>query len=133
MDKYNIISVDNSNSDIDYKSDDDLLNPLISSSIYATTIYLMKNHNKYNISYMKVQDLAAQVGGFMKILMVFCYVISFHLNEFSRDVDVMNKLFEFEKDEKDKNKDDSKIFDKTSISLNALIQKRKTCKININF
>ena len=131
IDTYNAITYDSSNSDFDYKSDADILNPLISSSMYATTIYLMKNHNKYNLSYMKVQDLAAQVGGFMKIIMVFCFVISFHLNEFSRDVDVMKKLFEFENDEKDKNNDNTKLFEKSSMSMNELILKRKTSKILI--
>ena len=114
LDTYSLITYDNSNNDIDYKSHEDLKIPLISSSIYATTIYLMKNHNKYNLSYMKVQDLAAQVGGFMKIVMVFCYVINYHLNEFSRDVDVMNKLFEFEKE--DKQIDDTKLLDKNSMN-----------------
>ena len=90
-----MISFEGSNMDFDFKSDDDLKDPNISSSIHALTIYLTKNHNKYSLSYMKFQDLAAQVGGFMKILMVFLSLINFLHNEFRRDIEVLNQIFEF--------------------------------------
>ena len=49
-----------------------------------------------------MQDLAAQTGGFMKIVMVFFFVFNYHLNEFNRDVDVMNEIYEFDKETNDK-------------------------------
>ena len=37
----------------------------------------------------------------MKIVMVFCFVLNYHKNQFDRDVEVINKLFEFEKENKE--------------------------------
>ena len=99
---YSIITYDRNNFDIDNRPDTDINNPSISSNIYATTIYFVKNHDKYTMSYIKMQDLAAQTGGFMKIVMVFFFVFNYHLNEFNRDVDVMNEIYEFDKETKDK-------------------------------
>jgi len=129
FDRYNLISYDSHVTEVDYKSDTDLANPSISSSIYATTIYMMKDHNKYNLSYLKIQDVAAQVGGFMKILMVFCLIINYHYNLFRRDVDVINKLFEFDRGSSDKiNPSLSRSFQRGSSNrLNDLLH-RKTCK-----
>ena len=121
-----LITYDSSQMDFDFKSDEDLNNVNISSSVHATTIYLMKNHNRYSLSYMKFQDLAAQVGGFMKIVMVFLLLININYNEFRRDIEVINQIFEF------KMCPDEKIDEKFSkIELNHFLSKRKTCKINL--
>ena len=75
---------------------------------------------------MKFQDLAAQVGGFMKIVMVFLLLININYNEFRRDIEVINQIFEF------KMCPDEKIDEKFSkIELNHFLSKRKTCKINL--
>ena len=104
-----LITFDNADSQLDYNSDDDLSNINKSSAIFITDIYLMKNYNKYSVSYMKVQDLAAQVGGFMKIMMVFFSIINFYHYKISRDLDVINKIFEFRKlDDKTNKVDDNK-------------------------
>ena len=115
-----LITIDNNNNDIDFLSDDDLKNKNMTSGIYSTAIYLMKNHNSYNISYMKVQDLAAQVGGLIKIIMVFFMIINFFFNQFSRDQDVMNKIFEIKKLEDGK----AKVDDMNRVGLKEFISKR---------
>ena len=122
--KENMISYDSSEMDFDFKSDADLSDVDMSSSIQATTIYLMKNHNKYSLSYMKLQDLAAQVGGFMKIVMVFLYIINIPFKEFERDIEVINKIFEFKKSSNEINEDKPSI-----IELNHFLSRKKTCKI----
>ena len=119
-----MISYDSSQMDVDFKSDADLSDVDMSSSIQATTIYLMKNHNKYSLSYMKLQDLAAQVGGFMKIVMVFLYIINIPFKEFERDIEVINKIFEFKKSSNEINEDKPSI-----IELNHFLSRKKTCKI----
>ena len=102
----NLITYDNSESDIDYHSDNDLNNVNLTSAVYTTAIYLMKNHYLYSLSYMKVQDLAAQVGGFMKILLILFSILNFYNNKFNRDLDIMNKIFEFKKLDDETNKVD---------------------------
>ena len=39
----------------------------------------------------------------MKVIMVLCFVMNYHKNQFDRDVEVINKLFEFEKENKESN------------------------------
>ena len=121
-----LITIDDTNYDVDFKSDDDLNNKNMTSGIYSTTIYMMKNHDSYNISYMKVQDLAAQIGGFMKIIMVFFVIINFFFNQFSRDLDVMNKIYEIKK------LDEKKLDEMKLPGLKEFMSKRRTCKQSIN-
>ena len=117
------ISMDSSQQDFEFKSDNDLMDSHISSSILATTIYLMRTYNKYSLSYMKLQDLAAQVGGIMKILMVIFLIINFPFKEFQKDIDVLNNIFEFNQSQNEIN--DNKL---SKIELNNFLSKKKTCK-----
>jgi hypothetical protein len=123
FDKMSLIAYDSLTQDVDYKSDQDMINPDISSSLYATTIYLSKNHDKYILTYMKVQDLAAQVGGFIKILMVFCYIINYNINMFNRDLDVINRLFDFKKTERRERMS----IDMDKSTINKFLKKHATC------
>ena len=52
----NAITYNSNDFDIDERPDLDQTNMQLSSNIYATTIYFMKNHDKYSMSYMKIQD-----------------------------------------------------------------------------
>jgi len=118
-----LIGYDKSNSDSDYKVDDNGTNKVVSSGIYATTIYITKDHNKYNLSYIKVQDLVANVGGIIQVLMVICSILSVHMNSFKRDLDVLNSLFIFKMTNPDE------VFfstDKKNIKR-YLFKRKKTC------
>ena len=130
LDKYSLLTLDYFETDLDYKSVDDLKDPKMSSSIFATTIYLSKNHNRYSLNYMKLQDLAAQVGGFMKIVMVFFFIINYQPNKFYRDIDVFNKLFDFEEVIEDPNQNLSKLDEKRS-SIYHILSRDKTCKLKM--
>jgi hypothetical protein len=123
--KLNLITLDSSMIDIDIKTDEHLMNPLISSSIYSNIIYLTKDHMKYNLSYIKLQDVAAQVGGFIKIIMSFCYITSYHWNLFKKDLDVINKLFEFRKI----GTSEIKIFDSDKSSINDIVKRKRPTSI----
>jgi hypothetical protein len=94
--KEGFISLANENYDIDFNYDSEIENPLDNNAIFATTIYLMKNHFVYHMSYMKVQDLAALCGGFMDMVFLLCQLLIFEYNSFSRDIGVINQIFEFE-------------------------------------
>ena len=72
---------------------------------------------------MKLQDLAAQVGGIMKILMVIFLIINFPFKEFQKDIDVLNNIFEFNQSQNEIN--DNKL---SKIELNNFLSKKKTCK-----
>ncbi len=125
-DRMSFIALDNSNNDIDYKSDEDMMDPSISSSLYAITIYLSKNHNKYSLAYMKLQDLAAQVGGIIQILMIICQLLNYNVNSFSRDLDIINSLFELEKPDINL----TKLLDLEKSTIGQLIKQRITSKDN---
>ena len=81
---------------------------------------------------MKCQDLAAQVGGFMKIIMVFFSIINFMPNKFYRDIEVFNKLFDFEEVIEDPNQNQCKLDEKRS-AINHILSRNKICKLKIKF
>ena len=54
---------------INFFSDSDYGQPGISSLLYSINIYSKKNYDNFTRSYMKFQELAAIVGGFMKIVL----------------------------------------------------------------
>jgi hypothetical protein len=65
------------------------------SSFYSLFVYFDKNYEKFNRSYMKFQDLAAIVGGFMKIILVLAEVINYLINRHLRNEFLLNEIFEF--------------------------------------
>ena len=56
-------------------------------------------------------------------------IINFFFNQFSRDQDVMNKIFEIKKLEDGK----AKVDDMNRVGLKEFISKRKTCKQYFNY
>jgi hypothetical protein len=65
------------------------------SSFYSINFYMQKNYDKIFRSYMKFQDFAAIIGGFMKIVLVIGGLFSFLFNDIIRDEIIYNLLFEY--------------------------------------
>jgi hypothetical protein len=53
----------------------------------------MKPYDYYTRSYMKLQDVTAVIGGFMKIVLVVQGFVSTMYNEHSRNEYIINELF----------------------------------------
>ena len=66
----------------------------------------------------------------MKIVMVFFYIINFQPYRFYRDIDVFNKLFDFEEVIEDPNQNLSKLDEKRS-SIYHILSRDKTCKLKM--
>jgi hypothetical protein len=66
------------------------------SIFYSIEFYTQKNYDKIYRSYMKFQDFAAVIGGFMKIVLVAGGLFSFLFNDIIRDEIIYNMLFEYQ-------------------------------------
>jgi hypothetical protein len=81
---------------VDFKTDSEYGNPKISSKIYTMAIFLEKDYEYYTRSYMKIQDLAATVGGFMKLISILSLSLTGYYNKFSRNQLLINEIFDFQ-------------------------------------
>jgi hypothetical protein len=66
------------------------------SAFYSMNFYTQKNYDKIYRSYMKFQDFAAVIGGFMKIVLVAGGLFSFLFNDIIRDEIIYIMLFEYQ-------------------------------------
>lgn len=67
------------------------------SMFYTMNFYCQRNYDRIKRSYMKFQEFAAIIGGFMKIVLVFGGILSFLTTNIIRDHKLYNELFEFRK------------------------------------
>ena len=77
-----------------------------------------------------MQDLAAQVGGFIKIIMVVFYGINYYYNIFYRDLDILNIIFEFQNPTNNDSHQNQPIVCEKKSKLKDILS-RKTSKIYI--
>ncbi len=95
--KSNITAFDRFWDEQDLKTDEDYLNPL-NSILFTNIIYFSKGGDKYIRSYMKLQDLAATVGGFMQLIFVFGKILCSQYNSYERNITLFNEIFDFEEE-----------------------------------
>jgi hypothetical protein len=67
----------------------------LSSKLYEIILYTQKKFDYYQRSYMKIQDLSALIGGFMKFLLIFDKFFSLLFNNLIRDSLIYNEIFDF--------------------------------------
>jgi len=80
----------------DFKSDQDYIDNITSSRLYTFAIYIKKNQDLYYRSYMKIQDLLAQVGGVLKFIMFAFGLLCNYYNKIIREKLLINELFDWE-------------------------------------
>jgi hypothetical protein len=67
----------------------------IPSSFYHLNFYTSKNYNKIERSFMKVQDFAAIMGGFIKIVTLFFGFFNGYVNKHLLKEEIFNRFFEY--------------------------------------
>jgi len=77
------------------KDDDNLL--------YSHTVYFGKKRDLYTRSYLKVQELFANVGGFAKLLLMIINFSGFFLQDIAKNLLVLERFEFYEADSGDKN------------------------------
>ncbi len=82
--------------DLYFFKDEDYGKPGMNSAIYAMVIYATKPYTYITRSYMKIQDLAAIVGGFAKSILLFGMLISKFFGVYMRNEMFYNVLFDNE-------------------------------------
>jgi len=80
------------------KLDQDYADLSLSTELYSMVIYFSKNREKYIRTFMKLQDLAATVGGFMQLIFVAGKILCHYYNSYERNITLINELFEFKTD-----------------------------------
>jgi len=83
------------------KQDKDYSDPTLSTEMYSFGIYFTKSKQKFTRQYMKAQQLLAEIGGFMQAMMVIGKFLSQAYNNFSRNLALVNEIFEFKEEKKD--------------------------------
>jgi len=80
---------------VSIKLDNDFNDKSLSSEMYSMILYYSKSKEKFVRSYMKVQELLAIVGGFMQIIYIAGKVLCGLYNDYQRNIQLINTLFEF--------------------------------------
>ena len=100
-----------------------------SSVLFSAVIYLTKNSADYRRSFMKIQDLAAQVGGFINGIFIICRIIIIFFNSVETKKIIINNIFDVnKKSPNNNNKLKSEIKDQTTPKI---IKKEESSSINI--
>jgi hypothetical protein len=85
--------------DSSFKFDNDYLDLSLSSELYTNTVYYDKNGVKFIRTYMKLQDLLANIGGFMQLIVTFGKIITSQFNSYQRNTTLINHIFDFSEEE----------------------------------
>ncbi len=97
--KQNQTALSHKSQDFLFRLDDDYLDKSLSSELYTYTVYFGKNGNKYIRKYMKLQHLAASVGGFMQLVLTMGKILSSQYNSYQRNITLFNEIFQFQEEE----------------------------------
>lgn len=89
-----LISFDRIESDYSLALDSELTKEGSKSAFYKTVFYLEKDFDLFNRSFMKIQDLAAVVGGFLKILVVIFGFVSNFFNRKFKKIHLFYEMFD---------------------------------------
>ncbi len=79
----------------EFKSNAQLNDVTEDTKIYGADIFYSRQKTIYIRKFMKLQDLAATVGGFMNIIFLFGQILIAHINEYQRNIDLINQLFDY--------------------------------------
>ena len=116
---YSVYSLHSATSDT-IPIDPPLKNASNNSFIGEFEIYLLNNIETYEVTYIKLQQIIAYIGGFLSFISTFFNIITSLLNEHYRSIEIINKLFDFNA-LKDKEK------------LNFLIEEQKKESLSDSF
>jgi hypothetical protein len=65
--------------------------------LYECTFSLDKERTEYYRSYMKIQNLTAQVNGVINVILILCKLLTFHFNKYKRNEYLFNEIFEYKR------------------------------------
>lgn len=95
-----IVTLGSKTPDLIYVSEEDYKSPDSDTTVYRNVFFFSKNYEKYNRSFMKVQELVAQVGGMLKLLMVVFTEFGHFFSNLQLKSSLVNKFYIFKKEEK---------------------------------
>lgn len=98
------------------------------SFFYSIEFATQRNYDKIYRSYMKFQDLAAIIGGFMKTILFVGGLFSYFCNDIIRDEIIYNLLFEYKPINEDTNEKVDKLIRMNSSMQSVKINQNKLVK-----
>lgn len=102
-----MVTLDDVTSDYAIRLNEDL--DTMTSDLFYFVMYFTKKQDVFDRSYMKVQDLAAVVGGFMKMILMAFGAVNYYFNLHSRNHAILNEIFGLKNYKGRKSKKDSKV------------------------
>ncbi len=93
--KFSQLAFSRFKNDFSFKNDIDYQDKTKSTMLYALVLYFDKDGDKFTRTFMKLQDLAATVGGFMQLIFVAGKILCAYYNSYQRNITLINELFEF--------------------------------------
>lgn len=93
-------------------------------------IFTTSKQVRYERNYIKVQDVAASIGGILKILWIAGSIIMYPISKKNIDVEIMNQLYQFT--EFSENRTLNKSLSINSKSMNMSMSKQNFDKLNAN-
>ncbi len=93
------ISVKKFQNSENFKPDELFQDKSLPTYVYIFVIYFSQTKEKYYRTYMKAQELAAIVGGFMEILFVIGRVLSAFYNKYVLNLRLIDELFDYREEE----------------------------------
>ncbi len=94
--------------DFSIKLDDDFNDKSLGTDLYSMVLYYSKGRDKFIRTFMKLQDLAALVGGFMQVMLIAGKVLCQHYNSYQRNITLINEIFEFDESALEQNQNSDK-------------------------
>jgi hypothetical protein len=97
-----IITTSKISSDLKYFDENNYGQSKFPSYFYHLNFYSSKNYNKIERSFMKIQDFAAIMGGFIKMVTLFLGFFNSSVNKHQLEEAIFNNFFEYNQEKIDK-------------------------------
>ena len=100
---------------------------LFNNYFLSFKVALTDSHTTFTRTFIKVQDLLAQIGGFMKAIFLMLNSVIYFIRIYKIDLFIMSKFFRYGKKSLLKNKkEENKILNCSNVMLNNYLEKEKT-------
>jgi hypothetical protein len=72
-----------------------LLNASATTKLCTFEIYFLDTIENFNVTYIKLQEILARIGGFLNVISIFFKFLIGYLNEHYKNIEIINHLFDF--------------------------------------
>jgi hypothetical protein len=111
--------------------DPPLLNASVTTKLCTYEVYFLDTIEIFEVSYIKLQEIVARMGGFLSVITTFFKFMIGYLNEHYRNVEIINHLFDFSEINEEEKMD--MVIKKQQKQKKKLLAKKKGTFLERNF